>query len=531
MSLQSPELNYVGLAKVTRKVLDRLAPFCHMKEASLDRTNSSSSEPKMSPFGSPLSSPEVSPSPSLSGLPPTEDQPIRPAIVAGPSSKVLSPQARTKLVEKIRSRVIKIVEAIDSHIHSAQVAFKMCREGMVLCDEEVRGKALATDETPLPVGQAPDQDEKDEGLSSSHRHSKEPQSVPSNVTADDGWDVDIDPDEADNRGVPAPAHELHAYGTSGHHFLLHQAHEGLDLAKKTEECFDAVQQEVYKIAAQTKDRSAAVLVPSAPGQEPTIRKQLKDVGLDLVANLTLLESGFARQVKGTVAWWQWVIADLEKGEQSALVPLDESSAGKDQEAMKKAYAWWEEAKEGWQAYYDVIATLHIVYHDLLVPSARAWDGTTVVVKPHQDSDEDLPQGGTHAASKTHTRDASKQGTEGTEEFERQSVPQRVESLTSHQDMAAGCMRITGFLTWGRSYTKSKPSKSAEGGSEEKKDQGKARRRSLKWAHLPYECPTPTNRLNECPCGFPWRPLGLSDLPVPRRSYTNTACPAPNAAST
>lgn len=89
--------------------------------------------------------------------------------------------------------------------------------------------------------------------------------------------------------------------------------------------------------------------------EPNIRKQLKDVGLDLVANLTLLESGFGRQVKETVAWWEWVIADLEKGEQSSLVPLDKSSAGNDPEALKKAYAWWEQAKEGWQAYYDIVS--------------------------------------------------------------------------------------------------------------------------------------------------------------------------------
>lgn len=38
MSPQSPEVNHVGLGKVTRKVLDRLAPFCHMKETSLERT-------------------------------------------------------------------------------------------------------------------------------------------------------------------------------------------------------------------------------------------------------------------------------------------------------------------------------------------------------------------------------------------------------------------------------------------------------------------------------------------------------------
>lgn len=200
----------------------------------------------MTPFGSAFNSPEVSPTPSFSA----GDQ-RRPIFEVAQASKkdaqALSPQARTKLVQKIRARVVKMVGAIDSHIHAAQVAFKMCREGMVLCDEDVRGKTEGVEATPNLDGERVVEDGAHGAQGPSHRHNKGKQRAVIRSDVDDGWDVDIDPDESDNRGVAAPAHEHHTYGTSGHHFLLHQAHQGLDLAKKTEETFDAVQQEVYKV--------------------------------------------------------------------------------------------------------------------------------------------------------------------------------------------------------------------------------------------------------------------------------------------
>lgn len=122
----------------------------------------------------------------------------------------------------------------------------MCREGMVLCDEDVRGKVESAEATLRPDGLL-EQGGPQVEQTSSHRHSKGKKPTDSKSSREEGWDVDIDPDESDDRGVPAPAHEHHAYGTSGHHFLLHHAHQGLDLAKKTEEAFDAVQQEVYKV--------------------------------------------------------------------------------------------------------------------------------------------------------------------------------------------------------------------------------------------------------------------------------------------
>ncbi|KAF6758057.1 hypothetical protein DFP72DRAFT_212042 [Ephemerocybe angulata] len=436
----SSQVDHVGLAKITRKVLDRLAPFCYMQESSLDRSNSN---PLAS---STFSSPAASPSASVTGLPLIDDAPSH--TTSTPRVIVLSAPAQTKLVGKIKARVNKIVSTIDAHIHAAQVAFKMCREGMVLCDESVRGssaskeKAAATQAVATP-GRLLGIDVDDSTGSTGTKTRGQRKAT------EDGWEVDIDPDESDDRGMPAPVDDHHRHGTSGHHFLLHFAHQGLELARKTEECFKEVRQEAYKIAAQTKDHAIPVLVPSGPGQPPTVRKHLKDVGLDIVASLTLLESDFGRRVKDTVLWWQWVIEDLEKGEHSSLCPLSEA---RDPQALGRAYSWWEEAKDGWQAYYDVIATLHIAYHDLLISSARAWDGTTVVVKTHRDSDEHLPSHSNSGAPQM----VVIQGDGEYEVLERQLVPptesQAELALNPGQDASAKRYRVVGLMMWRTEYT-------------------------------------------------------------------------------
>lgn len=152
-------------------------------------------------------------------------------------------------MNKIKTRVSNIVSRLDSHVHSAQVAFKMCREGMVLCDEEVRGPAgggikdkdLAPTEarTIAPKGSEAPRLDLIIGKGSN---------APGGSGVDsEGWDVDIDPDEADDFGGPAPLDAHHAHGTSGHHFLLHFARQGLELARGTEEAFNEVRQEAYKV--------------------------------------------------------------------------------------------------------------------------------------------------------------------------------------------------------------------------------------------------------------------------------------------
>ena len=70
---------------------------------------------------------------------------------------------------------------------------------------------------------------------------------------------------------------------------------------------------------------------------PTLRKVLKDIGTDLVANLNLL-SDFSRRVSEAAAWWLWVRDDLVSTNSELL-----SSA-----------AQWAPIKDEWQEYYNIV---------------------------------------------------------------------------------------------------------------------------------------------------------------------------------
>ena len=159
-------------------------------------------------------------------------------------------QAQARLIERLRTRVERIVGAVDAHIHAGQVAFKMCREGMVLCDADVRGPGAEADAAHPGEGHAhshtePEAQPKPVLEGKEKRRRKGP--AAQGKEEDEGWDVDIDPDESDDRGIAAPRHEHHKLGSSRHHFLLHHAHQGLELAQKTEVCFKEVRQEAYKV--------------------------------------------------------------------------------------------------------------------------------------------------------------------------------------------------------------------------------------------------------------------------------------------
>ena len=70
---------------------------------------------------------------------------------------------------------------------------------------------------------------------------------------------------------------------------------------------------------------------------PTLRKALKDIGTDLVANLNLL-SEFSRRASEAAAWWLWVRDDLVSTKSELL-----SSA-----------AHWAPIRDEWQEYYNIV---------------------------------------------------------------------------------------------------------------------------------------------------------------------------------
>ena len=92
---------------------------------------------------------------------------------------------------------------------------------------------------------------------------------------------------------------------------------------------------------------------------------LKDVGANLVANLSLL-SEFSKALAEAADWWSSVKDDLVK-EESALLALGSPRYGDDSEIEKgignlegESFAWWNEMRDDFQEYYDVVSFLAIV---------------------------------------------------------------------------------------------------------------------------------------------------------------------------
>lgn len=240
-----PELNVAGLARTTRKTIERLAPFSQM------RLPSSSSDSE-------------------------------------------APAAAAAITSKISSKILAYIEILDSSMLAAQIAFHLAIEGLVL--------------------------------------STSPQ--------DQEWEVDFE-------------------GTIER--MRAKAERGLEEARKVERVTRDVPQEFYKIAALTKDKTTIVLLPPDPVHPPTLRKALKDVGTDLVANLNLL-SELSQRASETAAWWSWVRDDL----------LSSNSV-----LLSSPSTQWEPIKSDWQEYYNIINSAHGRFPDLLSSSRAAWQSVAV----------------------------------------------------------------------------------------------------------------------------------------------------------
>lgn len=241
-----PQLNAAGLARTTRKTMERLAPFSQM------RLLSSSSDSEAPPSGAAL------------------------------------------ITSKITSKILAYIQLLDSSMLAGQIAFHLASEGLV--------------------------------LSTSHQEQDE-------------WEVDSE-------------------GTIER--MQAKAEQGLEEAQKVERVMRDVRQEFYKIAASTKDNTTIVLLPPDPAHPPTLRKALKDIGTDLVANLNLL-SEFSQRASESAAWWLWVRDDLVSTNSELL-----SSA-----------AQWAPIKNEWQEYYNIISSVHGRFPDLLSSSRLAWQSVAV----------------------------------------------------------------------------------------------------------------------------------------------------------
>jgi len=136
---------------------------------------------------------------------------------------------------------------------------------------------------------------------------------------------------------------------------------------------------VTQTAASTKDNMLLIETPNdptTPGESTQltflmysvtliataekIKMHLKDVGTDLVANLSLFTQ-FSRSVNGIAEWWDWIKNDLASESPTVLPP----SSGSDLEAQESGdlYALWTTLKENLQEYHNIV---HIFFQFLLV---------------------------------------------------------------------------------------------------------------------------------------------------------------------
>ncbi|KAF8816115.1 hypothetical protein BYT27DRAFT_6476430 [Phlegmacium glaucopus] len=281
-----PQVNLTALAKTTRKTLERLVPFSHMR----------------------------------------------------PSSSEASPRL-TKIINKVN----RYTGLIDSSMLCEQLGYQLANNCMILCDPE------------LSVGLSAPGGKKNAGLASPTR----------------------------GRGAWTPVGVSGQPGSTdacvfGREDARELAGKGHEIALKVKEGFDGITQEMYKIAASTKDDMLVVLVPPDPTHSETLKISLKDVGTNLVANLSLL-SEFSKAVAEVADWWSSVKDDLALEDPSLLVPT--STQYGDEEGIGniegKTFAWWSEMKDGFQEYYDVINVVHLRFPELLPLSSVAWQSVAL----------------------------------------------------------------------------------------------------------------------------------------------------------
>ncbi|KAH6901883.1 hypothetical protein BKA70DRAFT_676510 [Coprinopsis sp. MPI-PUGE-AT-0042] len=123
----SKPLDPAQLARATKKVVDRLAPFCSLRlDAASSTAKSNTASPAVSPFVSPAASRSPSMSNGLHAPAPTS------SIGHGdggqnPSSSPPIADA-SRVVLKIQTKVQALISAIDAHVQSCQIALKVAQD-------------------------------------------------------------------------------------------------------------------------------------------------------------------------------------------------------------------------------------------------------------------------------------------------------------------------------------------------------------------------------------------------------------------
>ncbi|KAF8063615.1 hypothetical protein FPV67DRAFT_254804 [Lyophyllum atratum] len=142
-----------------------------------------------------------------------------------------------------------------------------------------------------------------------------------------------------------------------------------DKAHKASEVFKQVQQDFYRIAASTKDMDATVQLPVDPALLKTLKKPLKDIGSDLVANLSLL-AHFSRHLSDLASWCAGVKAGVAAMDGS-VVPTGTTEAEAEGEALRGK---WERVRGDCLVYHSMISEMQGRYAAMLPLSTELWEG-------------------------------------------------------------------------------------------------------------------------------------------------------------
>ncbi|KIM36254.1 hypothetical protein M413DRAFT_427686, partial [Hebeloma cylindrosporum] len=130
--------------------------------------------------------------------------------------------------------------------------------------------------------------------------------------------------------------------------------KGQETAQSVADGFRDVKQQIYKIAASTKDNTTIVFVPPDPTHTETLKIPMKEIGTGLVANLNLLNE-FSR------------CGRMSKTISKAPIRLYSRSNDASERLSR-----WAEMQQGFQQYYNVVNSAHERFPELLVSSSMAW---------------------------------------------------------------------------------------------------------------------------------------------------------------
>ncbi|KAF8641635.1 hypothetical protein AX16_009861 [Volvariella volvacea WC 439] len=250
-------------------------------------------------------------------------------LVSWSQMKNYSSSESEPIVSKILERITVYIQAVESSILAALMGYRLSTDAMLLCN-------LVREETP--------------------------------TSAQEPFD--------------ALTQELYQS-------LITLAEDGHSHAEKAKTAFLNVEQDLFKIAADTKDNELLVQVPI--NNEKQVFKSLKTVGNDLVAGAKLMTE-FYDLLENLMLWWALLKREIssENTSSEVLPPVATDEEGKKQESSPASIEAqcqtllekWGRLQKDHLAYYNMTDDIIAQYATLLPTASAGW---TAAISPHTSS--------------------------------------------------------------------------------------------------------------------------------------------------